>query len=219
MPRSNNTPFVFLIPQYTPWYTHDVYYYHVRYAFIPFHVHSIPFDSIRFHSIRLHDIRHQIFLSFFVHLHIIFHSSGSGIWSRNSTTSAMVFICLKHLTINYPRIVLNSPTTQYDRRCLTSNNPCNKTPKQRQHITPIHLYLYSIKGVQFNLSRAVRRCVVVVAVFHPRRPYLQCWRWENPRGRRQLMLRLYFMDHRCRRFVTSITPLIYNIENILKHRP
>lgn len=108
--------------------------------------------TLSFHSIPLHDIRHQIFLSFFVHLHIIFHSSGSGIWSRNSTTSAMVFICLKHLTINYPRVVLNSPTTQYDRGCLTSNNLCNKTPKQRQHITPIHLYLYSIKGVQFNLS-------------------------------------------------------------------
>ena len=27
------------------------------------------------------------------------------------------------------------------------------------------------------------------------RPYLQCCRWENPRGLRQLMLRLYFADH------------------------
>ena len=36
-----------------------------------------------------------------------------------------------------------------------------------------------------------------------RRPYLQCWRCENPRGRRQLILCLYFIDQRWRRRVNE----------------
>jgi len=82
----------------------------------------------------------------------------------------MVFICLKHLTINNPWVVLNPPSPQYD-RCISAGTDAtktfNETTKQRlQHFyynnTQHYIYTY-FPQKRFNLiSRGLssRRCVL-----------------------------------------------------------
>jgi len=90
--------------------------------------------------------------------------------------SAMVFICLKHLTINNPWVVLNPPSPQYD-RCISAaaadaTDTFDDTTKQRlQHFysnnTRHYIYIYTyFPQKRFNLiSRGLsqpppRRCVL-----------------------------------------------------------